>query len=38
LVYTVNDPEELLAVTNTGVDGIFTDYYLESTRILTSSL
>ncbi len=37
LVYTVNDPEELRAVANMGVDGIFTDYYLESARILASA-
>lgn len=34
LVFTVNRPEELLSLANMGVDGIFTDYYLESARVL----
>lgn len=34
LVYTVNAPEELLALANMGVDGIFTSYYVESARLL----
>ena len=34
LVYTVNSPEELLAQANIGVDGIFTDCYLQSAQVL----
>lgn len=34
LVYTVNTPEELLSLSNMGVNGIFTDYYAESARVL----
>lgn len=30
LVYTVNAPDELLALARMGVDGIFTDYYSEA--------
>lgn len=34
LVYTANDPDELRALALMGVDGIFTDYYLESASLL----
>lgn len=34
LVYTVNAPEDLLALARIGVDGIFTDYYTKSASIL----
>lgn len=34
-VYTVNAPDELLAVADMGVDGIFTDYYRDTAQILT---
>jgi glycerophosphoryl diester phosphodiesterase len=34
LLYTVNSPDELRAVVEMGVDGVFTDYYSESVRIL----
>ena len=34
LVYTVNDPDELLAVAQLGVDGIFTDYYRDAALLL----
>ncbi len=36
LVYTVNDPEKLQALVQIGVDGIFTDYYSASARVLAS--
>lgn len=35
LVYTVNDPKELQSLALMGVDGIFTDHYLQSARVLT---
>lgn len=35
-VYTVNAPEELLALARIGVDGIFTDYYADAAHLLTS--
>lgn len=38
MVYTVNDPDELQAVARMGVDGIFTDYYAEATRLLADYL
>lgn len=34
LVYTANDPSELRNLAHMGVDGIFTDYYSESTVLL----
>jgi glycerophosphoryl diester phosphodiesterase len=34
LVYTVNAPDELLSIAQMGVDGIFTDYYLEASHVL----
>lgn len=34
LVYTVNDPDELKAVARMGVDGIFTDFFAEASRLL----
>jgi len=34
LVFTVNAPEDLQAVVKLGVNGIFTDYYLESASLL----
>ncbi|WP_419175285.1 glycerophosphodiester phosphodiesterase [Desulfosediminicola sp.] len=33
-VFTVNDPDDLLAVAKLGVDGIFTDYYKDAARLL----
>ena len=33
-VYTVNAPDDLLAMVEIGVDGVFTDYYKEATEIL----
>lgn len=33
-VYTVNAPDDLLAVAKFGVDGIFTDYYADSVKFL----
>lgn len=36
LVYTVNIPEELLLAAEMGVDGIFTDYYTDAVRTLTT--
>ncbi|MFT5700764.1 MAG: glycerophosphoryl diester phosphodiesterase [Desulforhopalus sp.] len=38
LVYTVNAPEELRALADIGVDGIFTDYYVESARVLAHQM
>jgi len=35
MVYTVNGPDELQAVSLMGVDGIFTDFYKESAALLT---
>ena len=34
MVCTVNDPKDLLALARMGVDGIFTDYYLQSAEVL----
>jgi len=34
MVFTVNAPDELQAVTRMGVDGIFTDYYKEAAAVL----
>jgi len=34
LVFTVNAPEDLLAQANIGVDGIFTDCYLQAAQVL----
>lgn len=34
LVYTVNDPDELQTLAQIGVDGVFTDYYLEASKVL----
>ncbi len=36
LVFTVNAPEDLRMLERIGVDGIFTDYYLESASFLAS--
>lgn len=36
LVFTVNAPEDLQMLERIGVDGIFTDYYLESASLLAS--
>ena len=38
LVYTVNDPDDLMAVARMGVDGIFTDYYAQASRLLADYL
>ena len=35
-VYTVNDPKELEAMADLGVDGIFTDYYADAVRLLAN--
>ena len=34
LVYTVNDPDEIEAMAELGVDGIFTDYYSQAKHLL----
>ncbi len=34
LVYTINKKEELLTAAECGVDGIFTDFYLQATEII----
>jgi glycerophosphoryl diester phosphodiesterase len=34
LAFTVNAPDELLALAHMGVDGIFTGYYSESASLL----
>jgi len=34
LVFTVNAPEDLQTLERIGVDGIFTDYYMESASLL----
>ena len=34
LVYAVNAPDELEKIARIGVDGIFTDYYIDSARLL----
>jgi glycerophosphoryl diester phosphodiesterase len=36
LLFTVNAPEDIQALARTGVDGIFTDYYMESASLLAS--
>ena len=33
-VFTVNDPDDIRAVAEMGVDGLFTDYYAEARRLL----
>lgn len=38
LVYAVNDPDELEKIARIGVDGIFTDYYIDSARFLEEYL
>lgn len=35
-VYTVNAPDELQALADMGIDGIFTDYYADAARLLTN--
>ncbi len=35
-VYTVNAPDELQALVDIGIDGIFTDYYADAARLLTN--
>ncbi len=35
-VYTVNAPDDLLAMAKMGVDGVFTDYYKEALELLTT--
>lgn len=37
-VYTINKDEELLALAEMGVDGIFTDYYTHATEVLKDYL
>ena len=37
LVYTVNDADELRAMSAMGVDGVFTDCYADALRVLTGS-
>lgn len=34
LVFTVNEPDDLQALADLGVDGIFTDYYADAARLL----
>ena len=34
LLFTVNAPEDIQTLAHRGVDGIFTDYYMESASLL----